>query len=97
MKEQELRENSYCAMCHKPIASSGIPMFWRVTVEHFGLNMPALQRQHGLGMMLGGTLARAMGPDEDLAEPVIDPVKLPICENCCTKTTCVAALVEKAG
>jgi hypothetical protein len=92
MKEAELRENSHCALCKKPIGNSGVPLFWRVTVERFGLNMPALQHQQGLGLMLGGALAQVMGADEDLALPVMDAVKVTVCESCCTRTTCVAAL-----
>lgn len=97
MKEKELRECSTCAMCNMPIGASGLPIFWRVTVERFGLDMAALQRQQGLAMMLGGNggLAMLMGPDEDLATPIMGPMKLTICEGCCTKNTCIAALAEE--
>jgi hypothetical protein len=56
--------------------------------------MQAARRQQGLGLMLGGALAMHMGPDEDMAKPMMDAVTLTVCEVCCTKTTCVAALAE---
>lgn len=75
--------------------ASGLPLFWRVTVERFGIDMQAVQRQHGLGMMLGnGAIAAIMGPDEDLAKPMMEPKTITVCEDCCTKMTCVAELGE---
>ena len=54
----------------------------------------AVQRQTGLAMMLGGNgiLASVMGPDEDMAEPMMEPVRLTVCENCATESTSVAVL-----
>lgn len=48
-------------------------------------------------MMLGGHggIAAVMGPDEEMTVPLMDPVRLTVCETCCTKSTCVAALAEE--
>lgn len=62
MKEKELREHADCSICGKPIGNSGLPLFWKVTVERFGLNVDAVKRQQGLGMMLGAHIAMVMGP-----------------------------------
>lgn len=98
MKERELREAALCAGCGKNIGASGIPLFYRVTIERFGLDFKACQRQQGLGLMLGGHggLAMIMGPDEDLAVPMMDPVKVTICELCSHHGLVLPALAEEA-
>jgi len=96
MKEAELRKHAICSMCGNKVMASGSPLFWRVTIERLGIKFGPVQRQQGLTMMLGGSaaLAAVMGPDEDLASPVMDTVTLTVCEECCTKSTCVAALAD---
>lgn len=94
MKEAELRAAATCGLCRRKIGESGIPLFWRVRVERFGLDAQALRRQQGLGLMVGGALAAVMGPDEDLAKPVMSAVTLTVCEPCGTKETMVAILAE---
>ena len=83
MKEKELRENSTCNICGKKIGHTGIPLFWRVTIQRYGLKLDAIQRQTGLAMMLGGNgiLAQVMGTDEDMAEKMSEK-KITICESC---------------
>lgn len=96
MKEQELRDVANCRICGKPFGSSGVPMFYRVRVKRFGVNLQAAQRQQGLAMMFGGhaQLAAVMGPDEDLAE-MISETEFTVCEDCSTSDRrCVAALAE---
>ena len=96
MKEAELRKHATCSMCGGKVLAAGMPLFWRVTVERFGIDLRAVQRQQGLTMMLGGSaaIASAMGADEDMAIPIGDAETVTVCEPCCTATTCVAALAE---
>ena len=83
MKERELREHSCCSICTRKLLHTGLPLFWRVTIERFGVDLGAVQRQTGLAMMLGSAgLAAAMGPDEDMAKPVMEPLQLVVCETC---------------
>lgn len=84
MKETELRECAECANCHKKIGETGLPLFWRVTIERFGVDLNAMRRQDGLTAMLNGHagLAMVMGRNEDLAVPLMDPVKATVCESC---------------
>ena len=97
MKEKELRKHATCAMCGNKVLASGLPLFWRVTVERFGVDLKAVSRQQGYSMMLGSAeIALAMGADEDMAQPLMEPVTLTVCERCGTQTTCVAALAEKS-
>lgn len=84
MKERELREASKCGLCGRGVMADGIPLFYRVTIERHGIKADAVRRQSGLEMMLGGAvgIARALGPDEDMTEPMMDPVKITVCEHC---------------
>lgn len=93
MKEAELRQHATCSLCSKPIGHTRLPLFWKVTVERFGIDMQAVQRQHGLGLMIGAPLAAVMGPDETMAKPVMDPKVLTVCETCaCERCLPVAGL-----
>jgi hypothetical protein len=96
MKERELREAATCGVCGQKIGKTGLPMFWRVRIERYAVKLDAVQRQTGLAMMLGGNgvLAAAMGADEDMTAPLMDPVTITVCEDCCTKPVCVAELAE---
>lgn len=99
MKEEELREVAECAMCKKPISHTGLPLFWRVRIQRYGLKMDAIQRQQGLTMFLGGhvKLAQVMGADEDMADKMLE-VEVTVCETCGTKPTMIAALaMEEDG
>lgn len=99
MKETELRANANCLLCGKGIGHTGLPLFWRVTVEPFGVDLRAVQRQDGLAAILGNSLlAMHMGTNEDLAVPVGEPMRLTLCETCAVeKAYPVAALAEIAG
>lgn len=82
MKERELREIAECVYCEKPFGHTQLPSFWRVTLEHFILDMPALQRQSGLAMFMGNAvLAEVMGPNETLARRLVEH-KATVCANC---------------
>ena len=95
MKEAELRKHARCGVCAKPIGHTGLPLFWRVTVERFGIDFNAMQRQQGLSMMLGSAaLAMHMGPDDYLAKPLMDPVTIAVCETCATAPFIVAGIIE---
>lgn len=97
MKELELRAHATCSICRQKIGASGLPLFYRLTVERFGVKLDAVRRQAGLEMMLGGhvAIAQAMGPDEEMAMPVMDRLVLVVCESCSTGSHhCIAALAE---
>lgn len=98
MKEKELREVATCALCGKGIGHTGLPLFWRVRIQRYGLEADALKKQQGLTMMLGGNavLAGIMGLDEDMAKKIFDR-EITVCETCASepKLTCVAILAEK--
>jgi hypothetical protein len=90
MKQNELKK---CATCGKGVMHSGDLIFYRVTVERMCVNLPAVQRQAGLEMMLGGhaAIAAVMGPDEDMAAPLNERATFIVCQDC-SVSSCVAEL-----
>lgn len=98
MKEAELRKHATCSLCRNPIGHTRLPLFWKVTVERFGIDLAAMQRQQGLGLMIGGPLAAVMGRDETMARPMMEAKVLTVCETCaCERDLPIAALSEVAS
>ena len=98
MKERELRQHTQCDLCHRKLGQTEIPLFWMVTVERYGLDLKAIERQQGMAMMMGGnaTLAMHMGPDENLAQQLMEATKLTVCETCAhTQPVLMAALSKQ--
>lgn len=96
MKEKELRKASTCGVCGNLFGHAGLPIFWRIKIERFGVNMKAVVSQDGLAQMIGSSrLAQVMGTDADMTFPMMDPVKVTICEHCITGPVNIAALADK--
>lgn len=97
MKEAELRKHTDCTVCGGKITAAGVPLFYRVTIERFGIDLRAVRRQSGLAQFLGGSpqavaIAEAMGPDEDMAQAMMEPTVVTVCETCSMRSVCVAEL-----
>lgn len=85
MKREEFKK---CACCGHGMMACGAAIFWRVNIEMFAINVRAVQKQHGLEMMLGSpVLAHALGPDEDLAVRIEmgDSDPMLVCNDCMLK------------
>jgi hypothetical protein len=83
MKEKELRECADCALCKKPFGHTGLPLFWRVTIERHVVDLQAVGRQSALAQFMGSPLiAMHMGDDRDMTKTMMEPEKFTICENC---------------
>ena len=62
-----------CACCGKVILATAMPIFYRLTVEHCGVDANAVRERVGLAMMMGGgerglALSAVMGGRK---EPVV--------------------------
>lgn len=81
MKQADLKK---CVRCNKGVMHNGCPIFYRVIVGRMVVNLPAVERQHGLELMLGrnAALAAVMGTNEDLAKPLGDPITVLVCQDC---------------
>lgn len=82
MKEAELRKHANCSRCKKKLGESSLPIFSVVRVQHWIIDLFAVQRQTGLGQMLGDGLAMHMGPDDDLAIQDGESADITLCASC---------------
>ncbi len=98
MKEKELREIAECALCHKGIGHTGLPLFWRVRLQRYALKMGAMRRQSSLETFFDGhvALAQVMGADEDMAERITE-VEITVCETCAIHEDHIIAFLAEAG
>lgn len=95
MKEDELRKHLICNLCHKKIGETGLPLFWIVKVERWGIKLDEVQRISSLQTFLGNAkLGSIMGTDPDVAVPMMEEIELTVCEDCCIKNVCIAQLAE---
>lgn len=94
MKQREFEK---CIVCGKGVAHDGSLCFYRLKIEHMVLNVSAINRQHGLELMLGAAapLAVHLGADEDLARPASDCTVL-LCFDCAFENQVIAAIHEQA-
>ena len=99
LNEKELRAVCKCANCGKGIMHTGLPLFWVVKVERYGVDGKAIQRQNGLEQMMGGhvALAQVFSPDETMARQIIDK-KFSFCEECMTeKNLFLLGLIQESN
>ena len=91
MKRKDIQP---CAICGKGVMHDNMMVFYRVKLDYMIANFPAIERQAGLEMMLGGNamIAHAMGPDEDLAISMNEQSFL-LCFDCAIRHQ-VAELAE---
>lgn len=99
MKERELRAAAICGVCRQKFGSSGLPVFYRITIARYGVDRGPLMRQTALEMMMGGhvDLAQALSPDEDMTVTLQEPATITVCETCAAERTNVhrlAGLIE---
>lgn len=82
-----------CAICGRGVLHAGLPLFWRVSLQRMGVDMAAVRQTAGLEMMLGSVpLARALGPDPDIASPIGEGRTIVVCERCAGEQTSVYQL-----
>lgn len=81
MKQTDVKP---CCRCGKGMMHTGIPVFYRVTIDIMGVDGRAVQRQHGLEQMLGGAaaVAQAMGENADIGLPIGAPLRGLLCHSC---------------
>lgn len=97
MKRRDLKP---CAFCSKRLMHTGLPLFWRVSVERMAVDLKAVRTVQGLSTMLGNEeLANVMSGDPNFANSLTpDCAQLLVCETCAVQTnTVVAHLAELAS
>lgn len=84
-----------CAHCGKGVAHTGIPIFWRVTVERMGIDRIAVQQTAGMEQFFGGQVAIARAfQDPDIAKPIVPGDTFLVCERCALEPHLLAQIAE---
>ncbi len=93
MKRTDLRP---CLCCGRGVMACQSVTFYRLKIEQFVVNLPAVQRAHGLETMMGNpVLAAAMGHDEDMASRLRVDTDVIVCLECVRKP--LGAIIEDAA
>ena len=84
MKQNEFKR---CILCGEGMMHNRDIQFYTVAVKTFIIDLRAVQRQAGLEMYFGGgaaggSLAAAMGTNEDLAKQASDSGDMFVCTQC---------------
>lgn len=87
-----------CAICHKGVMHTGLPLFWRVHIERMGVDMRAAQRQYGMEQFFGGAVALAdvFSDSAPIGKPMDEAKSVLVCETCAMADMPVAVLAERA-
>lgn len=96
MKAKDVQK---CAKCGKGVAAAG-PVFYTATIQQHCLDPRGIQRTHGLEQLFGGgqvgaTLARAMGDDPDISQPVSEAVSAWVCMTCALEPAMLVQLIPE--
>lgn len=77
------KDLSKCSLCGEGVLHDGSVCFYRVNVAQAIIDVSAVQRTHGLEMMMGGNaaLADVFSPDQDLAQEITSPT-VNVCASC---------------
>jgi len=93
MKQSEIQP---CAGCGKGVMHQNFMTFYVADLTYHIVDLPAVQRAHGLEMAMGAAapLAQYMGPNEDMTKPMANH-KMMVCLDCAMRKP-LAELFEAA-
>ena len=83
-----------CALCGKGMMHSGVPLFYRVTVEHMGVLVREVERSAGMEQFMGNVAIARVFHDPDVGERIGDPSTRLVCQPCALEPHLLARLME---
>lgn len=87
MRAADLRP---CALCGKGVMHTGVPLFWRVSLQRMGVDLAAVQQGHGMETYFGGHVALArVFHDPEIAKPFGEGRTILVCEECAAEPVSV--------
>lgn len=90
LKAADLRP---CALCGQGVMHTGVPLFWRISLQRMGVDRLAVQQAAGMETFFGGALALArVFSDPDIANPFGEGRTILVCEACAGEPTSVYRL-----
>lgn len=98
MKAKEIQ---MCAKCRNGVAAAG-PVFYTATIQAHCLDARGIQRTHGLEQFFGGgntgaTLARIMGDDPDISQPLGEASRVWVCGSCALEPALLAQFLPESS
>lgn len=85
-----------CTFCGKGVAHTGIPIFYRVSIESMGIDARNVQRADAMERYMGGAVALArVFEDPDIATVVSPARTVLVCQSCALESHPVAMLGER--
>lgn len=101
MKAMQPSDIRPCDLCGKPLCHTQVPLFYRVRIEHMGVDLNVGRQLDGLAMMLGSSrLAEAFAPSTELVKPLGEADELLVCQDCALPgrdPECIGRLAEIAS
>lgn len=83
LKEEELIKHVTCVLCRKPIAHSGVPIFYTLQLKQYALDTYAIKQRDALTQFIGSSVvANAISPSVELALEMNDSKPKAICLRC---------------
>lgn len=93
MKRDDIKP---CILCGEGVLHDNNLTFYRIKLTRMIVDVGAVNRQAGLEMMVGSpAIANIMGPDEDLAQPIMEEIDVLVCEPCAYSPNLLAQIMEK--
>jgi hypothetical protein len=82
-KPLDVAELKPCALCKRGMMHSGSPVFYELNFATCVVDLPNIQRMHGLETMMGGNVgvARAFSPSNNVAHRM-PATRSMICSEC---------------
>jgi hypothetical protein len=89
------REITKCVCCGKGLSHGGLPLFWRVTLERFGLDAGAVRRTGAMEQYFDSpAIAEVFSTGEPLGRRVDLSGPMLLCEPCVMDGARIVALWE---
>jgi len=88
-----------CAGCGRGVMHTGLPLFWKVRIERWGVNARQVQQRHGMETFFGGGPGGVALADVFSSGAIAEvlpgtEVDVLVCEACSTKPKILAALAD---
>lgn len=98
-KKMKVGDFRPCARCGKGMMHTGLPLFYRVTIQRMAIDMREVHRADGMEKFFAGHVGIArVFHDPDIGIPFAESVTVLVCETCANQPpTLLALLLEQAA
>lgn len=83
-----------CAICSKGVMHQGVPLFFRVTIEHMCVDVREVERSAGHEQFIGNVALSRVFHDPDIAQKIGESKSVLVCQRCSLQMHPLALLME---